>query len=360
MIAPLSGGGPRPTVVAEKALAADGSNKAVINLRGRWSAGPRGNQAIAAGAGGLARRFSLASLLAVAFAAFALASAPTAAAQEIADASCPGPPTDSLTQNPETVWAQTFTALNTGELTRAQASVLKDAGTTGDYVLSIHTVDGSGVPTDTVLATTTIDDAPLPEETLTTIEGVFATPADVVAGEQYALAVSRPGGGPWQVGTRAGDLCPGTLYHKANSSSPFAPEALSVDMVFAVFVTLSPDTPPVTPVTPPVSSPVTPVVVTCRGQPATIVGTSGNDGIVGTPGRDVIAALEGNDKVSGLAGEDLVCGDSGNDTLKGGKGKDELLGQGGKDKLRGGGAKDVCKGGKGDDSAAKCELEKSI
>jgi Ca2+-binding RTX toxin-like protein len=99
---------------------------------------------------------------------------------------------------------------------------------------------------------------------------------------------------------------------------------------------------------------------TCRGQKATIAGTNGPDNIVGTSARDVIAALAGNDNASGLGGNDLICGGSGKDKLKGGAGRDKLLGQKGKDRLKGGGAKDICKGGKGNDSAAKCEVEKSI
>jgi Ca2+-binding RTX toxin-like protein len=99
---------------------------------------------------------------------------------------------------------------------------------------------------------------------------------------------------------------------------------------------------------------------TCKGKPATIIGTSGNDDLTGTDNRDVIAALEGNDKVRGLGGKDRICGGKNKDTLKGGKAKDKLFGQRGRDKLKGGGARDVCKGGKGDDSAAKCEVEKSI
>jgi hypothetical protein len=103
---------------------------------------------------------------------------------------------------------------------------------------------------------------------------------------------------------------------------------------------------------------VTPL--TCKGQRLTIAGTNGPDNIVGTSARDVIAALAGNDNASGLGGNDLICGGSGKDKLKGGAGRDKLLGQKGKDKLKGGGAKDICKGGKGNDSAAKCEVEKSI
>ena len=70
---------------------------------------------------------------------------------------------------------------------------------------------------------------------------------------------------------------------------------------------------------------------TCKGIPATIVGTSGNDVLSGTPGRDVTVGLTGNDKLSGLAGNDLICGGYGADRLHGGSGNDSLAGeQGGK------------------------------
>jgi RTX calcium-binding nonapeptide repeat (4 copies) len=90
---------------------------------------------------------------------------------------------------------------------------------------------------------------------------------------------------------------------------------------------------------------------TCKGKPATIVGTSGNDVRKGTSGKDVMVGLGGNDKLSGLAGSDTICG---------GSGKDTLLGQKGKDALNGGPGRDLCKGGKGKDTASKCEIEKSI
>jgi Ca2+-binding RTX toxin-like protein len=53
----------------------------------------------------------------------------------------------------------------------------------------------------------------------------------------------------------------------------------------------------------------------CLGEPATIVGTEGNDTIAGTSGDDVIAALGGDDLVSSGGGYDLVCGGDGNDSL---------------------------------------------
>jgi hypothetical protein len=117
---------------------------------------------------------------------------------------------------------------------------------------------------------------------------------------------------------------------------------------------------------------------TCKDQPATIIGTSGDDVRMGTPGRDVMVGLAGNDTLSGFEGDDTICGGAGNDTLYGGPGNDILLGQKGKDKLfgeagkdtlnggpgkdklKGGGDRDFCKGGKGKDTASKCEVRKSI
>ncbi|HYH27312.1 MAG TPA: calcium-binding protein, partial [Actinomycetota bacterium] len=142
-----------------------------------------------------------------------------------------------------------------------------------------------------------------------------------------------------------GSECPGGFYMATSQTDPFVLDPNN-DLVFAVFVT-----PPPLPAT---------ASATCKGEQATQVGTEGNDEVTGTPGRDVIAALGGSDEISGLAGKDLICGGNGKDTLRGGKGKDKLYGQKGKDKLVGGGGKDRCVGGKKDDTAKKCEVEKSI
>jgi hypothetical protein len=88
----------------------------------------------------------------------------------------------------------------------------------------------------------------------------------------------------------------------------------------------------------------------CKGEPATIVGTEGNDVRRGTPTKDVIAGLGGNDRLSGLAGNDLICGGAGRDTLKGGKGNDRLYGGTGRDTLKGGPGTDKLKGAAGKDT----------
>jgi len=274
----------------------------------------------------------------VAAMAAALVLVPSASAQEVLDANCPGPPETGVAGITEA--AQTFTAQSTGALTRVQASISDTAANEGDFVLSIRTLDGSGTPTDSTLATTVVPDAAAPTPA-DTISGTFAAPANVVAGQRYALVISRPGDS-FSALTRAEDPCPGALFVRVSIASPFT-EVVGDDLVFAVFVT-----------------PPTPVSATCKGEQATRVGTEGNDEITGTAGRDVIAGLGGSDEVRGLAGKDLICGGKGKDTLRGGKAKDRLYGQGGGDKLAGGGGKDTCVGGKKDDTAKKCEVEKSI
>jgi uncharacterized repeat protein (TIGR01451 family) len=98
---------------------------------------------------------------------------------------------------------------------------------------------------------------------------------------------------------------------------------------------------------------------TCRGVPATMTGTAGDDTIAGTGGRDVIATFGGNDTIASLGGRDLVCAGSGNDYIGagsaadrvfGGTGKDRLLGRGGSDVLKGNTDNDVLKGNRGADS----------
>jgi uncharacterized repeat protein (TIGR01451 family) len=100
----------------------------------------------------------------------------------------------------------------------------------------------------------------------------------------------------------------------------------------------------------------------CRGKPATIVGTAGDDrgasALVGTSGRDVIVALGGNDEVFSGGGADIVCSGPGldlvrsgprGDTVVGGGAGDRLIGGGGADELRGNAGRDRLRGGVGPD-----------
>ncbi len=88
----------------------------------------------------------------------------------------------------------------------------------------------------------------------------------------------------------------------------------------------------------------------CRGTPATIVGTGGNDPLFGTPGPDVIVGLGGDDDINGRGGNDLICGGEGNDLIRGRGGQDILDGGPGNDTLKGGRRRDTLDGGPDNDT----------
>jgi hypothetical protein len=112
-------------------------------------------------------------------------------------------------------------------------------------------------------------------------------------------------------------------------------------------------------------SPIPQVVPSCRGQAATIVGTSGADTLTGTVGPDVIVGLGGKDTIRGLGGQDRICGGAGADKIVGGGGPDRLSGNRGADRisggpggdnLNGGPGRDRCNGGPGADRLRACEV----
>jgi hypothetical protein len=169
-------------------------------------------------------------------AAACLLAPPPAAAHAVPDASCPGP-SDTFTFVTGT-WrfAQTFTAQNTGRLTQAQLGEITKAGSAGDYVVSLNAVDGAATPTNTVLASTTIPDASVPPG-VSTITADFASPAEVVAGQIYAVVITRPGSDSLRIGVRSGDPCSGAYFQAPDQTTVFStPCGGSCDLIFATFV----------------------------------------------------------------------------------------------------------------------------
>jgi Ca2+-binding RTX toxin-like protein len=87
----------------------------------------------------------------------------------------------------------------------------------------------------------------------------------------------------------------------------------------------------------------------CRGEAATIVGTSDDDVLRGSEDADVIWAGPGDDVVHGGRGSDLICGGPGADLLHGGRGNDTILGgPGDEDRVYGDLGDDKLTGGPGD------------
>lgn len=281
----------------------------------------------------MSRGWVRASSVVTAFTVFVLASAPSASAEESLVASCE-PPAAQFTVGWEYLAQTNFTAERSGALTRAEVEVRKNSGS-GDYVVQLRTVGGDFLP-NTVLARATVADTAVPAGT-SLISASFLDPAEVEAGQEYALSVHRP------TGLEAGyfnppDTC--TNGRAAFSGDGISWETLDLDydMVFRVFT----GTP------------------RCKGVPATDLGTSGADTLVGTPNKDVILGLAGRDTIRGLDAKDRLCGGKGKDKLKGGGGNDTLKGAKGDDTLNGGSGRDSCIGGPGDDTAKKCEVERSI
>jgi len=97
------------------------------------------------------------------------------------------------------------------------------------------------------------------------------------------------------------------------------------------------------------AAPPGPAGPTCKGQVATIVGTSGADVLNGTEKRDVVVLMGGDDQFRGLGGKDVICGNGGDDLLRGGADADIVRGGGGNDRLRGNDGDDNLGGGAGRD-----------
>jgi hypothetical protein len=165
-----------------------------------------------------------------------LATASPAAA--VQDASCSGPSFSGIAASGNNRLAQTFTAQNSGVLTTAQLVIEETPfDSPGDYLVHINEVDASGTPTNTTLASTAIPDAAVPEGE-STVTVPFASPATVVASQQYALVVTRPASSGFNVET-APTPCPGALFLSIGQSGSFTQQG-ETDMVFAVFVEPTP------------------------------------------------------------------------------------------------------------------------
>jgi hypothetical protein len=180
---------------------------------------------------------------------YALAAASPAAAADVPDASCPGPVESQATIGGTSRFGQTFTALGSGELVRVQVALYEEdaPGAGGPYEISINTTGGDGLPTDTELASTSIPDAAVaPGHSLA--DAVFAAPASVIAGQRYAIVITRPTADQLGAGIREGNDCAtGAAYLSFAPSGPFeqfGPDPDMVDIVFNAFLAGPEDTDP--------------------------------------------------------------------------------------------------------------------
>jgi hypothetical protein len=127
------------------------------------------------------------------------------------DASCAGPTNGGFSGTE----AQTFTALHTGTLVQGEMFVAKTAG--ADFRMQIFSAGPSG-PTGVALGTAAIPDSavsnvpsPGPTSPSAPVDGTFSPGVPVIAGQTYAIFVSRPSGS-FIAKDRNGDPCPGNEF----------------------------------------------------------------------------------------------------------------------------------------------------
>jgi hypothetical protein len=130
--------------------------------------------------------------------------------------------------------AQTFTAIASGKLVRAELRLTEPAGSLGDYVLRLSTVNGAGFPTNSVLAAAEVLDLDVPSGQ-STVTFTFDSPASVVAGTDYALVLTRPGADELVWAGHTGNSCDGTAFLSPTQNDPFVAVG-NIDFVFKTFV----------------------------------------------------------------------------------------------------------------------------
>jgi hypothetical protein len=152
------------------------------------------------------------------------------------DAICAGSGESNLGGSGNIRLAQTFTALTSGPLLRADLLITKLAGSLGEYILQVGQVDAFGEPTNDVLASTSVANLAVPDGQ-STVSFNFGNPATVVASTQYSLVLSRPDSTHLQWQGQNGDACAGRAFASVNQSGEFLPADVDLDLVFTTFVT---------------------------------------------------------------------------------------------------------------------------
>jgi hypothetical protein len=149
------------------------------------------------------------------------------------DATCIVEPDGSASAEGSGRLAQTFTAIGSGSLVRADLRLEKLASEDGDYALRLSPLDASGVPTNTVLAETFVVNAAVPVGA-STVTFTFATPFAVVAGTQYALVLTVPAGDRFTWIGNNEDPCAGQGFISTSATDVFLD--VSADFNFTTFV----------------------------------------------------------------------------------------------------------------------------
>jgi hypothetical protein len=151
------------------------------------------------------------------------------------DAACA--PSSAEPQAFDRRFAQTFLALRSGRLTSASVVLAANPGG-NDFALEIWAVGQDGVPVKSILASTTISGVPATsEDTPRPITGAFSAPAQVTAGQRYALVITETTELGFNILANDNNTCPdGDLFEDGEANEDFVLEA-NADLIFTTFVT---------------------------------------------------------------------------------------------------------------------------
>lgn len=153
----------------------------------------------------------------------------------------PAPQEDSGGLGFDAVWdlGQTFTALNSGEVTSVQMHLQRYGEGPGELIVDLTTVDSSGKPA-TTLASTTVPASEVSENGYSLVTANFADPASIEAGQQYGLVISSASGCcyAWAYSQPVGEYSGGVLYYNSGGGwQPWSSYGTGVtDGVFAVYL----------------------------------------------------------------------------------------------------------------------------
>jgi hypothetical protein len=143
--------------------------------------------------------------------------------------------------------AETFTIPSDATANAVRLGLVQNDLTpaTGDFTVRIFTADGTG-PTGTSLATGTFPVPGAPDTVGSPPVTVdLASPAALVAGQLYAIVVTRTGAGDAAITFADGDPCPAnTLFLREGSSGPWMADSTGDDFFFAVLAPDAPSPPP--------------------------------------------------------------------------------------------------------------------
>ncbi len=146
--------------------------------------------------------------------------------------------------------AHTFTAENSGQITKAQARLAayesRYSGTyaQGNLVMEITTVPTPDQPATALASTTIVGGRNIQSDSDgSLVTGFFSNPATVKAGQQYALRIgAEPGGSGYSWMVPYGDPYPNGELRGAGSDTTWTNFTEHLDGVFAIYVV--PDTTP--------------------------------------------------------------------------------------------------------------------